>query len=89
MDDCIMENNPRGSKQLVIIGKVGPAFSLHELTAAHESLDRAGAPRERIRGGEREILSLGERIAWLHGQLVSARLAQPFVRTYIRRNRRV
>jgi hypothetical protein len=45
-----------------MVAKVGPAFSLAEVTEAHQALDRAGAPR-RI---DDVTLTLPERIAWLH-----------------------
>lgn len=64
----------------MMVGRVGPAFSVDEVAAAHEALDRAGAPRYAGEKGEhagspQRALTLPERIAWLHGRLVSARMA--------------
>lgn len=57
------------SKQLVFVSRSGPAFSVSEIFAAHTELDRAGVARY---AGERQ-LSLTERIAHLHGQIISLR----------------
>jgi hypothetical protein len=57
------------TKQLVMVGRIGPAFSLSEIPAAHEALDRAGAPRA-LQG---RTLTLPERIAYIATQLERAR----------------
>jgi len=63
--------NNSTTKQLVMVSKTGPAFSLSEITAAHAALDAAGAPR--LMTNTDIQLTLAQRIHWLHGQLVSAR----------------
>lgn len=55
-----------------MVGRVGPAFSLDEIPASHDVLDRVGVPR-RLQGVE---LTLPERISYLAGMLASARAAQ-------------
>lgn len=74
MDD-FTPKPPKNQKQLAAIGRVGPAFSVNDVAAAHSALDSAGVPRKH---GE-QALSLTERIHWLHGQLISARMAKAMV----------
>jgi hypothetical protein len=59
------------TKQLCFIGRIGPAFSLDEIPAAHAVLDRASVPR-RLKGAS---LTLPERISYLNGMLATARIA--------------
>jgi len=54
--------NASPQRQLVMIQRIGPAWSVSEVDEAHSALDRAGSPRS-LRG---KTLNLPERIAWLH-----------------------
>jgi len=65
-----MSNFTINSKQLCFVGRMGPAFSLEEIPAAHAILDRCGVPR-RLKG---EALTLPARISYLNGMLEQARL---------------
>lgn len=58
-----------------------PASSTYprrEMLQSHRLLDAAGIPRTRAG----VVLTLPQRIAWMHGQLVSARLAQKIAFAY-------
>ena len=57
-------NSPE-AKQVVLIARSGPAFSVSEIQSAHLELDLAGAPR--TRNGNQ--LRLDVRIAWLRGKM--------------------
>ena len=63
-------SNPKSNgKQVVLVGRVGPAFNLSEVQQSHANLDRCGVPR-RLKGA---ALSLPERISYLAGMLTTAR----------------
>jgi hypothetical protein len=64
----------KSKKQLGFVARLGSDFNSEEIPAAHAILDRCGAPR-RLRGAG---LTLPERIAFLHGRLVTAREAVRF-----------
>jgi len=66
-----MSNFTINSKQLCFVGRLGPAFSLDEIPAAHAVLDRCGVPR-RLKG---EHMTLPARISYLNDMLATARIA--------------
>lgn len=57
------------TKQLAFVARVGPAFDVKEIFAAHAALDSCDVPR---RLNDRQ-LTLAERIQYLHNLLVDAR----------------
>lgn len=63
------------TKQIGIVGKVGPAFSVNEVQMAHRMLDEFKVPRM---CGNR-AMGLPARISWLNGQLTAARLVAGYV----------
>jgi hypothetical protein len=58
------------TKQLCFVGRLGPAFSLDEIPAAHAVLDWCGVPR-RLRGKQ---VTLPDRIVYLNNLLAAARV---------------
>lgn len=81
-----MENsttNP-STKQLALIVKCGPAFSLDELERSHAALDTVDVPRIL----EGHVLSLDNRIHWLLGILSSERKYNAILQdVYVERSR--
>ena len=70
-------------KRLAMVARVGPAFSINDVAAAHAALDTAGVPRKK----NETILTLTERIKYLHGQLISARKVKSVIVACARRSR--
>ena len=62
-------------KQLAIVGRVGPAFSVNEVQASHRVLDEFKVPRML----DERPLTLQARICWLNGQLTAARMVAGMV----------
>ena len=76
-------NNSITNKQLAMIARVGPVFSINDVVSAHAALDTAGVPRKK----DETLLTLTERIKYLHGQLISARKIKSVVIACGRRSR--
>jgi hypothetical protein len=76
-------NNSTTDKQLAMIARVSPAFSINDMVSAHAALDTAGVPRKK----DETLLTLTERIRYLHGQVVSARKVKSILIVCGRRSR--
>ena len=76
-------DNSITDKRLAMVARVGPAFSINDVASAHAALDTAGVPRKK----DKIILTLTERIKYLHGQLISARKVKSIIVACGRRSR--